>query len=451
MQKKMTRWLELFQALNVLLMTAPFAMAWYFYYDSRIVSPFYNKGNWLVIALFAFFYVLLGRVYDAFSISRNRISGMVYGQGLSVLLANFFMYFVIVLLAKRFVNVLPLFAAMVFQTLLSTIWAVNVQKWYYRVFPASITAVIYDQRPDLDRLISDSWMKRKYDVRVAVHVDESLEDLDAMLEGIQSLFLSGIHSHDRNIIIKYCIEHDIEVFVLPRIGDVLMSGARSLNLLHLPMLRVARYDPPHYYLFLKRAFDIVASLLGLVILSPVFLLTAIAIKLHDGGPVLYRQRRLTKDGKEFDVLKFRSMRVDAEKDGVAMLSTGDKDTRITPVGRVIRKCRVDELPQLINILSGDMTVCGPRPERPEIAAVYERELPEFRLRLQAKAGLTGYAQVYGKYNSTPYDKLQMDLMYIANPSLLMDLRIMLATVKVLFEKESTEGFESQTLETEMSR
>lgn len=445
MQKKMTHWLELFRALNVLLMTAPFAMAWYFYYDSRIVSPFYNKGNWLVIALFAFFYVLLGRVYDAFSISRNRISGMVYGQSLSVLLANFFMYFVIVLLAKRFVNVLPLFGAMLFQTLLSTIWAISVQRWYYRVFPPSITAVIYDQRPDLDRLISDSWMKRKYDVRVAMHVDESLEDLDIALQGIQSLFLSGIHSHDRNIIIKHCIEHGIEVFVLPRIGDVLMSGARPLNLLHLPMLRVARYDPPHYYLFLKRAFDIVASLLGLVVLAPVFILTAIAIKIHDGGPVLYRQRRLTLNGKEFDVLKFRSMRVDAEKDGVAMLSTGDKDTRITAVGRVIRKCRVDELPQLINILVGDMTICGPRPERPEIAAVYERELPEFRLRLQAKAGLTGYAQVYGKYNSTPYDKLQMDLMYIANPSLLMDLRIMLATVKILFEKESTEGFEEQVV------
>ena len=133
------------------------------------------------------------------------------------------------------------------------------------------------------------------------------------------------------------------------------------------------------------------------------------------------------------------MRVDAEKDGVARLSTGDADPRITPIGHFIRKVRIDELPQLINILLGDMTIVGPRPERPEIAAQYEQELPEFRLRLQAKAGLTGYAQVYGKYNTTPYDKLQMDLMYIANPSFLEDLHIIFATIKILFLPESTEG------------
>lgn len=158
------------------------------------------------------------------------------------------------------------------------------------------------------------------------------------------------------------------------------------------------------------------------------LVTAIAIK-SDGGPALYKQKRLTKDGKEFNVLKFRSMRVDAEKDGVARLSTGDKDDRITPVGKVIRKIRFDELPQLFNILRGDMSIVGPRPERPEIARQYEEEMPEFRLRLQAKAGLTGYAQVYGKYNTTPYDKLLMDLTYIGTPSLWEDFKICLATVK----------------------
>lgn len=125
------------------------------------------------------------------------------------------------------------------------------------------------------------------------------------------------------------------------------------------------------------------------------------------------------------------MRVDAEKDGIARMSTGDNDDRITPVGRVIRACRMDELPQLFNILAGSMSVVGPRPERPEIAAQYEHEIPEFQLRLQAKAGLTGYAQVYGKYNTTPYDKLQMDLMYIANPSLIEDLKIIFATLKIL--------------------
>lgn len=170
-------------------------------------------------------------------------------------------------------------------------------------------------------------------------------------------------------------------------------------------------------------------------------IVSIAIKLTDGGTVFYKQKRLTKDGKEFEVIKFRSMKQDAEKDGIARLSTGSSDQRITPIGKIIRKVRIDELPQLFNILEGSMSIVGPRPERPEIAQQYEKELPEFSLRLQAKAGLTGYAQVYGKYNSTPYDKLKMDLMYIANPSILEDLKIIFATIKILFIPESTEGVE----------
>lgn len=174
-------------------------------------------------------------------------------------------------------------------------------------------------------------------------------------------------------------------------------------------------------------------------------MTSAAIKFYDGGPVFYTQDRLTRNGKVFRIHKFRSMRVDAEKDGVARLSTGEHDDRITPVGRFIRRIRIDELPQLVDILRGDLSVVGPRPERPEIAAQYEETMPEFCLRLQAKAGLTGYAQVYGKYNTRPYDKLKMDLMYISHPSLITDLRICFATVKILFTPESTEGIsEGQT-------
>ena len=175
-----------------------------------------------------------------------------------------------------------------------------------------------------------------------------------------------------------------------------------------------------------------------MILSPLMLVLTIIIR-SDGGTAFYRQKRLTQNGRVFEVLKFRSMRMDAEKDGVARLSTGENDPRITKVGRFIRSCRMDELPQLINILKGDMSIVGPRPERPEIAQQYKETLPEFDLRLQCKCGLTGYAQVYGKYNTTPYDKLLMDLMYISKPSLAEDFKICLATVKILFMKDSTEG------------
>ena len=299
-------------------------------------------------------------------------------------------------------------------------------------------------REGVQDLIRDYGLGKKFRVVRTMPVKECLADIDS-LSGAEAVFLSGVHSHDRNVIIKYCVMNDITAFVIPRIGDVLMSGARRMHMFHLPMLKLQRYDPGPEYLFVKRFMDIALSLIAILLLSPVMIVTAICIKATDHGPVFYKQSRMTKDGRDFDVLKFRSMRVDAEKDGVARLSTGDHDDRITPVGHVIRKVRIDELPQLFNILKGDMTIVGPRPERREIAEEYEKELPEFRLRLQAKAGLTGYAQVYGKYNTTPYDKLQMDLMYISNPSLVQDISIILATIKILFLPESTEGVaEGQT-------
>lgn len=426
------------KAVNPILLTLPFAVVWFHYYASRLASPYYYWGNWVVVALFFFLYILFCRVYDGFLISINRISEIVYSQALASVISDFLLYVVICLLSKRLVNPLPLLGALAAQVLLAGVWAYCAHQWYFSKFPAKRTAVVYDVREGLERLVEEYGLEKKFNIRAALSVQEALANKE-ILNTMETVFLSGIHSHDRNILLKYCVDKDINVYVIPRIGDVLMSGARSMHMFHLPILRVGRYHPSPVYLALKRGFDILASGIATVLLSPVFAVTAIAIKRYDGGPIFYKQKRLTKDGTIFEVLKFRSMRVDAEKDGVARLSTGDKDDRITPVGRFIRKVRIDELPQLLNILKGDMTICGPRPERPEIAAQYEEELPEFRLRLQAKAGLTGYAQVYGKYNTTPYDKLVMDLMYIAHPSFLQDLQIMFATVKILFMKESTEG------------
>lgn len=433
------------KVVNPILLTLPFLGVWFLYYAARTASPYYYWGNWVVVALFFILYILFCRVYDGFLISINRISEIVYSQALSSVISDFLLYVVICLLSKRLVNPLPLFGALGVQVLLSGLWAYCAHRWYFSKFPAKRTAVIYDVREGLERLVEEYGLEKKFKIQIAMNVQQALANKE-LLNQMETVFLSGIHSHDRNILLKYCVEKDINVYVIPRIGDVLMSGAQSMHMFHLPILQVGRYHPSPVYLFLKRGFDILASGIATVILSPVFLATAIAIKRYDGGPVFYKQQRLTKDGKIFEVLKFRSMRVDAEKDGVARLSTGDKDDRITPVGRFIRKVRIDELPQLLNILKGDMTICGPRPERPEIAAQYEEDLPEFRLRLQAKAGLTGYAQVYGKYNTTPYDKLVMDLMYIAHPSFLQDLQIMFATVKILFMKESTEGFAQDTVQ-----
>lgn len=430
--------LRIVKALDAAMVTVPFALCWMLYYADRMDAPFYAKGNWLVIALFFIVYIIFGRVYDAFLISINRISEIIYSQALAFLVSDGIMYIVIWLLSKHLPNVIPGLMAIVGQLVLASLWALLAHKWYFATFPARVTAIIYDMRKGMTDLIESYGLDAKYDVKMTAHVDECIANL-SMLHDMQTVFLSGIHSHERNIIIKYCVAHDIDVFVIPRVGDVLMSAARPMHMFHLPMLHLGRYSVQPEYLFFKRLVDVLISGVMLIVLSPIMLIVAACIKATDGGPVFYKQVRLTKDGKTFKILKFRSMRVDAEKDGVARLSTGSKDDRVTPVGRVIRACRLDELPQLLNILAGDMTLVGPRAERPEIAAKYEEELPEFALRLQSKAGLTGYAQIYGKYNTTPYDKLQMDLMYMAHPSIIEDFKIMFATVKILFMPESTEG------------
>lgn len=429
--------LRLLKLFNVLLITIPFAWGWFNYYAPHMALPFYDRGNWVVVALYAVLYMIFGRVYGGFWISLNRISESVYSQALAVMMTSGIMYVVTVLLERQLPNIWPVIAAFAVQLVLSGLWSMAAHVAYYMLFPATKTIIVYDERQGMEKLIQDYGFEKKFTVIKTLTVEQCIANID-LLHNAQTVFVSGVHSHERNIILKYCVEHGIMMYLVPRIGDVLMSGAQQMHMFHLPMLRVGRYNPSPWHTIAKRTFDVVSAGALFLVISPLMLITAIAIK-TDGGPVFYKQRRLTQDGKEFDVLKFRSMRVDAEKDGVARLSTGDKDDRITPVGHFIRKVRIDELPQLLNIIGGSMSVVGPRPERPEIASQYVKEMPEFSLRLQAKAGLTGYAQVYGKYNTTPYDKLQMDLMYISNPSFWEDLRIIFATIKILFVPESTEG------------
>lgn len=423
-------------------MTIPFVVCWMLYYQEKMwTQPFYRRGNWLMALLYILVYMVYGHIYDAFLVSLVRISELIYSQGLSAFITDAIMYIISWLLIRHLPAVWPLLLVFGAQILISAIWSTIVHQWYFNSFEAKQTVVVYDNREGVEQLLEEYGLDKKFHVKKVINTAECMQEKLENLSDTDVIFLCGVHSHERNAILKYCIANDISVYVIPRIGDVLMSGAKRMHMLHLPILMVERYNPRIEYLFIKRLFDVLLSGIALILLSPIFLITAIAVKVTDGGPVFYRQTRLTKDGKKFDVLKFRSMRIDAEKDGVARLSTGDKDDRITKVGHIIRKVRIDELPQLINILKGDMTIVGPRPERPEIAAQYEEILPEFALRLQVKAGLTGYAQVYGKYNTTPYDKLQMDLMYISKPSLLEDLRIIFATIKILFVPESTEGVE----------
>ena len=430
--------LRLLKLLHIVLMTLPFAIAWGGAYVHSGHASMAGAAGAAVTLVFLVLYVLFTRVYGAFFISQSRISELVASQILSALLADLFCYLLLALLLRRFPGVWPKALVLPVQMLIALLWTYWTHRWYFRTFPPARSVVIYGDEDTLRRLLDDSAMGKRYAVERILR-DSECDPALGCLDGAEVVFLADVASDCRDAVLKYAVGHDVSVYIVPHLGDIIMSGAAQVHMFHDPVLRAARSHPRPEYVIGKRAFDIVVALTALIVFSPVMLVTALAVKLGDGGPVFYRQKRLTKDGKIFSLLKFRSMRVDAEADGVARLSTGDQDPRVTPVGRVIRKYRIDELPQLLNILAGDLSVVGPRPERPEIAAEYEKTLPEFRLRLQVKAGLTGYAQVCGRYNTDPYHKLQMDLMYIAHLGFLEDLRICFATVKTIFMPDSTEG------------
>ena len=420
-----------------------FAIAWMAFRYHGVIDMTapgfrYNVFAVLLYGVISFFFL---RTYDSYLLGYRRVRTLIGAQILSHVFSLAILYAVVSVAWSHFNNPLILVTLLVIQVIVDVIWCLAANALYFRIHSQKKTVLIY--REPLDKIrfgsIHGKPLERLYKITDEIMFDGSFQELEPRLAGYEAIFVAGVNSHCRNGILKYCKAWNIPGFFLPHIGDTIMMEARHIRSFDSPVLYVERKVLDPEYAFVKRAFDIGASLIGLVVLSPIILITAIAIKAYDGGPALYKQVRLTKDGREFKILKFRSMRVDAEKDGVARLSTGSQDDRITPVGRLIRACRLDELPQLINILKGDMSIVGPRPERPEIAEQYYKTMPDFRLRLQVKAGLTGYAQVYGKYNTDPYEKLEFDMLYIKDMSLLNDLRLIFATFSILFSSESTEG------------
>lgn len=393
----------------------------------------------MTCTLYAVSSVLLNHIYNSYSVGKSRIFELVYSQSLADVIAAGIAYCGLILILEKFPRVTPMMGVLVVQTAWSTIWCLGVNRLYFRFDHARKTAVVYEAAQDLQMLTEIGYFDQKYEVVKKIRAPRDAEKLLGELQGIESLFVLGeTKSEIRSALARFCVDKGVTGYITPDISEIIMASAQHMPMYSVPIMRIRRAQPRAEYLAIKRLFDVLCALIASVAVSPIMLGTAVAIKCYDGGPVFYRQVRLTKDGKQFKILKFRSMRVDAERDGVARLASV-KDDRITPVGHFIRACRIDELPQLYNILAGDMTIVGPRPERPEIAADYEKEMPEFALRLQVKAGLTGLAQVYGRYNTDPQSKLEMDLMYINKMSVVEDLKLIFATVKILFMKDSTAG------------
>ncbi len=406
---------------------------------------FFFKGHVLMFLVYFVLLFFFASTYGGLKIGYLKPVDVYFSQFFSLIAVNVLSYVQISLMANWLVDVKPIAETMLIQIILSAVWVYICNMFYHKVFPPREILLVHGERP-IDSIVAKfNSRKDKYRINRCIDITEGIEKIKAEITaGYGAVVLWDIPISVRNELLKYCYSKSVRVYMMPKVSDVLVKGSDQLHLFDTPILLTREYALKIEQRLIKRLFDLFCAIVLLVIASPFMLITAIIIKLYDGGPVLYKQIRCTRDAREFYILKFRSMRVDAEKDGVARLAAKN-DSRITPIGKVIRAVRIDELPQLFNILKGDMSFIGPRPERPEIIAQYVEEMPEFVFRMKVKAGLAGYAQVYGKYNTTPYDKLKLDLTYIENYSIWLDLKLMLLTLKILFKPESTEGVDGDQI------
>lgn len=422
---------------------------WNIFYFPGLVAPFYEKGTLLLVLVYVVLLSTFSTLYGGFKVGYYRVSDIIYSQILSLVFVNIITYMQLSLIARKMLNIKGIVIMFMLQIIIVIVWAYLSNKIYLKFNPAMKIAVVYGNN-DVDRLIKKMQSRPdKYNIQLMIKADNDLDTIISEVLEYDAVVIYDVESSIRNRIVKQCYEHSIRAYITPKISDIIVGSADSLHLFDTPLFVCKNRGLSYEQTLAKRVMDVSISLILIILTSPFMIVTAILIKLYDRGPVLFKQDRVTLDNRVFSIYKFRSMIVDAEKDGVPRLAKVNDD-RITPIGKFIRAVRMDELPQLFNILKGDMSVVGPRPERPEIVYKYIEVMPEFKFRTKVKAGLTGYAQIMGKYNTTPYDKLKLDLMYIEKYSFIMDLKLILMTIKVLFIPESTEGLSQNDLLSELN-
>ena len=421
--------------LEILILTLAYYIVWMKGYD---LAYFAYKGKYVLMGVYAVLLYALFLNSECTMFGQLHRGDLIMGQIISICLVNGITYLQLCLIANGILPLAPMLALTGADIVIAIVLILLYTSLYHRLYAPHDMLLIYGHRRGVELKIKIDARKDKYNISGLISSDEGYDKIIQEIPKYDAVVINDVPAQLRNDLLKYCYRYRVRTYVSPKLTDIMLRGARNITLFDTPLLLVKGTGLTPAERVAKRAMDILISAIVLLILSPLMLLIAAAIKLEDGGPIFFRQKRLTRHGREFDILKFRSMVVDAEKYAGAVLAT-DNDPRITRVGRIIRPFRLDELPQLINILKGDMSVVGPRPERKVIADEYCKDIPEFAYRLKVRGGLTGYAQIYGKYNTSAYDKLRLDLMYIENYSLLLDIKLMILTIRILFSKESTEG------------
>lgn len=431
-----------------------FGLCWLTFFGLFGVRHFYllnfSRTSGITWITFVVVYILMSRVYGGYDIGKRKSKPIIFALVLTVFVTDLITHLFLCIMnttvvhGGRFVYEQPVLLLEVFliQILLIVVLTYLGNDLYFRINKPLRCLVITQHGEDVESLVRKvGRLKKQYSIEEIAYPDHP--DILSLIDKYEGVFIYNLAASERIGLIDYCYQTKKEIYYSVEMMDIVTMRGERVLFDDKSMI----YSPAKGLTFeqriVKRAMDLFIASVGLVIASPFMLITALAIKLEDGGHVFYKQERATYAGRVFKVIKFRSMR---EKDTVNRSVTKDDD-RITKVGHFIRKFRIDELPQLFNVLKSDMSIVGPRPEMLENVDKYTDELPEFAYRLRAKAGLTGMAQIYGKYNTSPKDKLILDLTYIEQYSIWLDIKLILRTILVLLTPdESTEAFEDTTKE-----
>lgn len=421
---------------EILILGELFLAVWGRYYEE---ASFFYLGNFVVIGFYFIVLLIFFLTYGATKVGVSRLGELIFSGFLAILFTNAIQYIQLVLIARQLLDIYPMLLLICVQLVAIILISSLLNKLYFIIYTRRKVALIYGDDAEGERFARKvSMVKDKYSIARVYSDTEAAANLDQIMEEYSCFMMIDVELNLREKIFSKCFDSDKRVYIVPNTTDIMVKNSVSSTIFDTPMLLFKNRGAGTEQAIIKRIFDFIFALIGLIVSSPIMLLIAIAIKIEDGGPVLFTQDRMTIDRKVFKLYKFRSMIVDAEK-GTDQLMVSENDSRVTKTGKVIRSLRIDELPQFFNILIGDMSFVGPRPERLELVEEYSLAMPQFLYRYKVKAGLTGLAQVMGKYNTTPRDKLLFDLMYIEQFSLFNDIKILLKTVKIVFMKEATEG------------
>lgn len=428
----------LLQIIMVFFVVSIFVLTWGFCFT---INDFLNKKVYMIMIIYVGILHRFNKLYGGYRLDISTKEELMYSNSIALIIVNVFTYLLLIVMKVKEINFLHMSIMTIIQIGVVIIGCIINDIIYLKLYPPNeVIAICNIKNTDLELIESMKKIKKSYKIVAILKEDLPIAIIKKIIDERKVVLICDINSNLKGEIISYCYDKNICIYMQPNIQDILINNSYDEQIYDKPIFICNSKELTGKQRFFKRCMDLFVSGIGVILVSPIMLVIAICIKLEDGGPVFFKQKRITKGKKEFEILKFRSMIVEAEGDGIARLATKN-DCRITKIGKIIRITRLDELPQLFNILRGEMSVVGPRPERPEILKDYIEECPEMIYRTKVKAGLTGLAQVRGKYNTTPKDKLLFDLLYIERYSFWTDIKLILMTIKIIFMRESTEGIQ----------